>query len=73
MIFVKLVAKTNKGKNKLNEAGNPDQWLVVEIRATVAFSDRQGPWYHVRPEHQDMEKSRWVNTVDDFDFIVKQV
>lgn len=69
MKCVKLVAKTNKGKNKINEAGKPDHWIVLETRDFVGFSDRGGPWLHIIPDN-NVDQSRWVHQLDDRDFNV---
>ena len=71
--FVKLTGKTGKAKNKINEAGKPDLWVVNEIRNVIGFSDRAGPWLHIRPDNNLSEKSRWVHLNDDSDFKVEVV
>ena len=71
--YVKLIGKTGKAKNKINEAGRPNAWAIIEVRDTVAFSDKPGPWYHVRPGNNNDDKSRWVNAKDDRDFIVELI
>lgn len=70
---VKLHPKTNKAKNKINEAGKPEHWLVLEERDFVAFSDRSGPWLYIQPENNLQQNERWVSTTDDPDFTVEVV
>jgi hypothetical protein len=70
--YVKLIGKTNKGKNRINEAGRPTKWTVVEERQSIVFSDKPGPWLHVFPYTQQGAKdSRWVHISDDVDFEVE--
>lgn len=74
--LVQLAPKNNKAKNKIHEAGHPSRWIVLEQRAEVAFSEREGPWLKITPEdtsHDHKDHSRWVNQHNDTDFIVKEV
>lgn len=71
---VKLHPKSMKGRNKINEAGKPEHWLVLEERDFVSFSQRNGPWLHVAPDIPgNKDLSRWVSTTDDPDFTVEVV
>ena len=62
-----------RGKNKINEAGKPTHWIVLEERDMVGFSDRQGPWLLVQPDNNTKDQSRWVHLTDDKDFEVRVV
>ena len=73
MHTIKLHHKTQRGRNKLNEAGNPEHWIVLEQRDYVSFSDRNGPWIHVQPTNNSKDKSRWVSMTDDHDFTVEVI
>ena len=73
MRFVRLIGKTLKGRSKLNDAGKPDHWVIIEERSMIGFSDRPGPWIHVRPDNNNTDKSRWVNLHNDFDFEVEVI
>jgi hypothetical protein len=68
---VELKAKTNKAKNRLREAGTSN-WVIMQQAETVAFSQRDGPWYYIRPDlSQDKrDHARWVSGTDDPDFTV---
>jgi len=69
-LYLSLTPKTNKGKNKIHEAGSPDVWRVAEQREYVGFSDRKGPWLHIVPKNPSdkADKSRWIHAHDDPDF-----
>lgn len=71
MTVITLVGKTNRGKNKIIEAGT-NQFLLLETRETVYFSERAGPWLHVTPNNEKDKRqfSRWVHEFDDKDFTV---
>ena len=74
MRAVKLTGKTAKGKNKINESGKPDHWIISETREYVSFSDRKGPWLHVYPDNNSgPDKSRWVHAYDDINFNVELI
>ena len=74
MKYLRLKGKTNKGKNKINEAGKPGRWVLIEQRDSVGFSDREGPWLHVYPDNnENVSKSRWVHATDDRDFTVELI
>ena len=74
MKYLKLLGKTGKGKNKINEAGKPEHWIVMEQRDSVGFSDREGPWLHIYPDNNSgTANSRWVHASDDRDFTVELI
>jgi len=66
---IQLVAKTNKAKNRLREAGTKC-WTILETVNEVSFSDRKGPWHYVRPDSNEDKRDhcRWVSATDDPDF-----
>lgn len=70
---VTLEPKTGKGRNKINEAGKPEHWIVQDQRESVGFSERDGPWLLIQPANNAGDKSRWVNLVNDNDFVVTVV
>ena len=68
---IRLVGKTNKAKNRLREAGTSN-WVVIAIAESVAFSQRDGPWYYVRPDSSQDKRdhARWVSGTNDPDFTI---
>lgn len=68
---IKLTHKTGRGRNKINEAGNPEHWIVLREQDYVVFSEREGPWLFVRPANNMDNKERWVSTTNDPDFNVE--
>lgn len=62
---ISLSGKTLKGKNRIREHGS--DWTVVQVVDKVAFSPKLGPWLMVTAEDGH---GRWVNSMDDTDFIV---
>lgn len=77
-MLVKLIPKTLKGKNKINEAGT-NEFVVEKSQDTVLFSTEIGPWLFCVPSNDIIEnslrgvstKSRWVNQNNDKDFTVE--
>lgn len=74
MKTVKLESKTNKGKNKLNEA-RTSIWEIVRITDNVRFSSLPGPWAMVTPCGQTAfhKSSRWIHLKNDEDFNVLEL
>lgn len=73
--MIKLIAKTLKGKNKLQNAkvkGACDDWKVLQQKDKVLFSDEIGPWLRIVPLTENGEEimslSRWVHSSNDKDF-----
>lgn len=75
---MKLIPKTHKAKNRINEARafSPSwdgiAWGIIKQADTVIFSDKCGPWLFVAPVGcEAVDKvSRWVNQSNDVDFTV---
>jgi len=68
---VKLIAKTRKGKNKLNKSKCDVFDLVGEKEQTVGFTSEKGPWLClVNPN--DKNDIRWVHEFNDMDFTVNK-
>jgi hypothetical protein len=82
-MYVTLVAKTLKGKNKLQEVSKhfgwdkntPVIWKELESKEVVIFSDEKGPWLRLIPAaDEDVFKfTRWVHLTNDKDFVVTEI
>jgi len=73
-MFFKLTPKSLKAKNRVEEAGKPSQWLLLEKRYNVAFSDRSGPWLYLMLDVPNgREYARWVHHLEDPHFKVEHV
>lgn len=78
--IVVLEARSHKGKNRLanlRQALPVDaslDWEVLATQSTVLFSEKVGPWLHVRPRAVPAavanRHSRWVHRTADRDFAV---
>jgi hypothetical protein len=73
MHLLKLTPKTLKAKSRLREAGTTEHWIIIREADEVAFSDKPGPWYYIRPDNTsgDDRHNRWVNRHNDADFNVE--
>jgi hypothetical protein len=79
-MYYTLVARTHKGKNKLQEVKEKcglikvehNRWKELDRINTVQFSDKTGPWVKIIPIGID-SLMRWVHLSDDEDFEVIQV
>lgn len=67
---MKLVGKTNKGKQRIKSFGN--SWEIIRKSQTVIFSGKSGEWWLIKPEgfSDDCTESRWMHSTDDNDFII---
>lgn len=68
MTTVRLVPKTNKAKNRLNENGAIGN--ILEVRDTVLFSSEPGPWLAVDAGDPVW---RWVHSTNDKHFTIKNL
>lgn len=67
-MMVQLRGNTQKGRNRIREAGT-DLWEVSTVADFILASKERGPWMLVHPEgHENM--SRWVRMKGDFHFKV---
>mgnify|MGYP001826221011 FL=1 len=58
---------THKAKNKLREAGT-DQVEIIDTRRDLF--GQSGEWLHVAFVGANRDKSRWVHSDNDLDFVV---
>jgi len=62
-----LIAKTQKGKNKIREAGT-DNWKIILGPKEVHFA--KGLWVYIQPNNDSVNKCRWIRfDIPDEDFI----
>lgn len=69
---VQLKGISQKGKNRIRE--NNNQWVVLAETDRVLFAfDKKGPWLFISPvgRGQDDKASRWINAIDDPDFLIE--
>ena len=67
MSNIQLRPVTRRGRNKIQEAGNPDHWVILNERFDLFGT--AGRWLLVEP-NGNPGKSRWVHDTADDDFIV---
>ena len=66
---IKLTGKTQKGKQRIKRDGA--NFVVTEIKDTVLFSDKAGPWLEIQSICIGASRaSRWVHKNTDIDFEV---
>jgi len=68
---IKLVGKTQKGKNRVRELG--ELWRIVEVTNEVLFSSVKFNWAKIEPIALDnnirqSNTIRWIHLIDDKDF-----
>ena len=69
MSNIQLRPTTHKGRNKIQEAGNPDHWTIRTERFDLFGT--AGRWLLVEP-NGNPDKSRWVHGTADSDFVVTE-
>ena len=67
---LKLIPKTHKGKNRINEHGN--KWKVLRVVSeALPFSKGDvGPWMFI--ESAKTQDTRWIRAQNDIDFFVEE-
>lgn len=79
MIIHSFTPITRKGKNKVSNVQQifPDwngfDWVEIDQKDQVSFSNRMGPWVLVRPHVQGdgvEDLCRWISIIDDENFKV---
>lgn len=65
-MFVTLIGKTQKGKNRVRDHGRV--WEVIKTTDRVLFSPQAGPWLQVVPVKTGASAARWVHASQDQDF-----
>lgn len=68
---IRLIGKTLKGKNRIRESDTAGHFMIAEVRESVAFSDRVGPW--LRVENGNPDQGRWVHASEDTHFKIEGV
>jgi hypothetical protein len=79
ILCLQLTPRTRRAKTRVQQlrgqhpGWDGTTWRVLVSRDTVAFSDKPGPWFFVRPDagHPDERAERWVNGTADENFDVK--
>jgi len=68
IMMLHLKGKTQKGKNRVREHGT--QWVICRMQDRVAFSNKLGPWWLIKPVNGFEKDSRWICNTHDDDFEV---
>lgn len=66
--IVKLIGKSQKGKNRVFEQG--EEWHLVTVVDKVLFTTEPGPWMLLTSVKSHDKGIRWVHASNDKDFEV---